>query len=219
MKGGYGAPRILDLLDYDVIRNNPKIFWGYSDVTALHIAFNQACELITFHGPMPASCFPLDSMSLDSMLAYLTTPCGSEINCTTLQAGHASGRLCGGNLTLAAASLGTMWELDTSGKILFLEDVGEKTYRIDHMLTQLRLAGKFDDCAGVVLGDFTDCPVEYPKFGLTLDDIFRDIILPCGKPVLSELPAGHGKVKLTLPLGALCEIGESSLKFTESATE
>ncbi|MDR0819515.1 MAG: LD-carboxypeptidase [Oscillospiraceae bacterium] len=221
MKGGYGSPRILDALDYNVIRVNPKIFWGYSDITALHIAFNQECELITFHGPMPASCFPLDNASLKSMLDTLS---GAEsgLFCNGLEVirggGDASGILCGGNLTLAASSLGTKWEIDTKGKILFLEDVGEKTYRIDNMLTQLRLAGKFDDCSGVVLGDFTDCPVEYPDFGLTLDEIFADIIAPGGKPVLAGLPAGHGEVKLTLPLGAMCEISGGTFRVTERAT-
>jgi muramoyltetrapeptide carboxypeptidase len=219
MKGGYGAPRILDALDYGVISANPKIFWGYSDITALHIAFNQACGLITFHGPMPASCFPLDDASMKSMLDALT---GAEqgLSCSglrVLSGGNASGILCGGNLTLAAGSLGTRWEIDTKGKIILLEDIGEKTYRVDHMLTQLRLAGKFDDCAGVVLGDFTDCTVEYPEVGLTLEEIFTDIIAPCGKPVIAGLPAGHGAVKLTFPLGAKCEISGGSFAVSEPA--
>jgi len=207
MKGGYGTPRILDLLDYESIKRNPKIFIGYSDVTALHIAFNELCELITYHGPMPASCFPLDETSLISFTNALGGSCSVDRSgLNVINAGVASGRLCGGNLPLVAGSLGTKWSINVKGKILLLEDVDEHTYRVDHMLTQLRLAGVFDECAGVVLGDFTNCTIEFPEFGLTLDEIFRDIIAPCGKPVVSGLPVGHGEIKLTVPLGGECAI-------------
>jgi len=220
MKGGYGAPRILDLIDYEIIRSNPKIFWGYSDITALHIAINKLSELVTFHGPMPASCFPLNEESAKSMIdTLLGVGEPPLLEGVAISSGAASGVLCGGNLTLIASSLGTKYELDTKGKILFLEDIGEKTYRVDNMLSQLRLAGKFEDCAGVVLGDFTDCEVEFPEFGLELDEIFRDIIVPCGRPVLSGIPAGHGETKITLPLGVECEIREAHLKVLERGTK
>jgi muramoyltetrapeptide carboxypeptidase len=142
-----------------------------------------------------------------------------SVNCEVLSDGKVRGVLCGGNLTLLAGALGTKWEIDTRGKLLLLEEIGEKTYRVDHMLTQLRLAGKFYDCAGVVLGDFTDCPIEYPDFGLELDEIFRDIIIPCGKPVISGVPAGHGSVKLTFPLGVTCEISDGTFRVLERAVE
>jgi len=121
---------------------------------------------------------------------------------TALQSGSAAGLLCGGNLSLLCASLGTPWEIDTRGKLLFLEDIGEQTYRVDAMLTQLRNAGKFDDCAGVLLGAWTDCVPEYPERTLTLPEIFSELIVPAGKPVLSGLACGHTLPTMSLPLGA-----------------
>ena len=120
----------------------------------------------------------------------------------TLVGGCAEGRLCGGNLSLLAASLGTPWEIDTRGKILFLEDIGEKTYRVDAMLTQLRNAGKFRDCVGVILGAWIDCVPEYPEKTLELPEIFAELIAPAGKPVLMDVACGHALPSLSLPLGA-----------------
>ena len=117
-----------------------------------------------------------------------------------LAPGRAEGVLCGGNLTLVCASLGTPWEIDTRGKLLFLEDIGEKPRRIDAMLTQLRNAGKFADCAGVILGAWTDCPEE--EGDLPLEESFRELILPAGKPVLAGVPCGHVLPTWSLPLGA-----------------
>ena len=117
--------------------------------------------------------------------------------------GRAQGILCGGNLSLVAASLGTPWEIDTKGKILFLEDIGEKTYRVDPMLTQLRNAGKFDDCAGILLGAWTDCDPEYPEKTLLLPEIFRQLLVPSGKPILMDIPCGHCLPTLALPLGRI----------------
>ena len=211
IRGGYGAHRILPLLDYDRIAASPKYFSGYSDVTALHTAFQQRCGLVTYHTPMPSTEYyePVDSFTMDEMRRALfgaltgALPLPEGAHCETLSGGCATGRLCGGNLSLLAASLGTPWEIDTTDKILFLEDIGEKTYRIDGMLTQLRNAGKFDACAGVVLGAWTDCVPEYPEKTLTLEEIFRDLILPAGKPVLAGLPCGHVLPTLSLPLGEL----------------
>ena len=121
----------------------------------------------------------------------------------TLCGGKAKGLLCGGNLSLVCDSLGTPWEIDTKGKMLFLEDVGEKTYRIDGMLTQLRNAGKFADCAGILLGYWTDCEPEYPDRTLTLPEIIEEVILPAGKPILSGLACGHSLPTMSLPLGAM----------------
>ena len=136
----------------------------------------------------------------------------------TITSGVCEGLLVGGNLSLIDGLLGTPYELDTKDRILFLEDIGEKTYRLDHMLTHLRLAGKFDDCAGVVFGQFTDCPIEFPDFGLTIDQIIRDIVVPCGKPIFSDLQAGHCMPTLTLPLGIRCRMNadEGTLTILES---
>ena len=229
LRGGYGAMRILDLLDYDMIAKHPKIFMGFSDVTALHIALLERCGLATFHGPMAAANWagkPLDDFSRESMYRSLmrAAPAGELCNPEgypkqTVNPGQAEGQLVGGNLMLITSSLGTPWELDTKGRIIFIEEIGERTYCVDRMLTQLRLAGKFDDCAGVVFGDFADCPVEYPEFGLTLEEIIRDVVAPCGTPIFTGLRCGHCSPKLTLPLGVKCRLDadQCTLTVLESA--
>lgn len=210
IRGGYGAHRILPLLDLSAIARTPKYFSGYSDVTALHTAFNQCCGFVTYHTIMPSTEYhkPVDDYSMAQLRRALFGPLsGPLLNpesqpMTTLQGGSATGTLCGGNLSLLAASMGTPWEIDTKGKILFLEDIGEKTYRLDSMLTQLRNGGKFHDCAGVLLGYWTDCEPEYPDLTLPLGEIFSELILPAGKPVLADLACGHDLPSMSLPLGA-----------------
>lgn len=231
LRGGYGAMRILDQLDYDLIAKHPKIFMGFSDITALHIALLNRCGLVTFHGPMAAanwSSKPLDDFSRNSMYQALmhAEPAGElrnppEYPKQTVNPGQAEGVLVGGNLMLIASSLGTPWEIDARGRIIFIEEIGERTYCVDRMLTQLRLAGKFDDCAGVIFGDFADCPVEYPEFGLTLEEIIRDVVAPCGKPVFTGLRCGHCSPKLTLPFGVNCHMDADTCTLTvlESAVE
>ena len=229
LRGGYGAMRILDQLNYELIARHPKIFMGFSDITALHIALLNRCDLATFHGPMAAANWagtPLDDFSRESMYRALmsTEPVGELRNPEgyprqTVNPGQAEGQLVGGNLMLIASSLGTPWEIDTKGRIIFIEEVGERTYCVDRMLTQLRLAGKFEDCAGVVFGDFADCPVEYPEFGLTLEEIIRDVVAPSGKPIFTGLRCGHCTPKLTLPFGVKCRMDadECTLTVLESA--
>lgn len=212
VRGGYGAHRILPLLDFDTIRAHPKYFSGYSDVTALHTAFNQVCGFVTYHTVMPSTEYDVDEFSLawlkKALFGGLTGPVDNPPGqvLSTLVPGRASGALCGGNLSLLAASLGTPWELDTRGKLLFLEDIGEKTYRVDAMLTQLRNAGKFDDCAGVVLGAWTDCVPEDPEKTLELPEIFAELIAPAGKPAVMGLACGHTLPSLALPLGAMAAL-------------
>lgn len=224
LRGGYGAMRILDKIDYEMIKKHPKIFMGFSDITALHIALLEKCGLATFHGPMAAANWagkPLDEFSRDSMYRALmrSEPVGELLNPPeyprqTVNPGQCEGRLVGGNLMLITSSLGTPWELDTKGRILFIEEIGERTYCVDRMLTQLRLAGKFHDCAGVVFGDFADCPIEYPEFGLSLDEIIGDVVAPCGKPVFAGLRCGHCSPKLTLPFGVKCRMDADACTLT-----
>lgn len=224
LRGGYGAMRILDQIDYEMIKKHPKIFMGFSDITALHIALLEKCGLATFHGPMAAANWagkPLDEFSRDSMYRALmrSEPVGELLNPPeyprqTVNPGQCEGRLVGGNLMLITSSLGTPWELDTKGRILFIEEIGERTYCVDRMLTQLRLAGKFQDCAGVVFGDFADCPIEYPEFGLSLDEIIGDVVAPCGKPVFAGLRCGHCSPKLTLPFGVKCRMDADACTLT-----
>lgn len=212
IRGGYGGHRILPLLDADLISKNPKWFGGYSDVTALHTFFNQVCGFETYHCTMPSTepnPDPFTRLYLEAALfGKLNGTLFNPENQTakTLISGCASGMLCGGNLSLLAASLGTPWEIDTKGKILFLEDIGEKTYRVDSMLTQLRNAGKFQDCAGIILGAWTDCPPEYPEKTLLLPEIFEQLIIPTGKPAVMDIACGHVLPTLSLPLGRMCTL-------------
>lgn len=225
VRGGYGTTRILDKLDYDVIAKNPKIFVGYSDITAMHIAMLSRCNLATFAAPMPASDFssgPLDDFSLASMLRVLgeAKPAGELVNAPdyharkTINCGSCEGMLVGGNLMLITSLLGTPYELDVKGKILFIEEIGEHTYCIDRMLTQLRLAGKFEDCAGIVFGDFKNCEIEFKEYGFTIEEIIRDVVAPCRKPVFMGFQAGHCTPKITLPYGVRCRMDADQKTLT-----
>lgn len=219
IRGGYGGHRILPLLDESTIRRNPKWFGGYSDVTALHTFLNQTCGFETYHCTMPSTEPNPDAYTLEwlkkalfgGLTGTLYNPEGQSMK--TLVSGKAEGPLCGGNLSLLVASLGTPWEIDTRGKILFLEDIGEKTYRIDSMLTSLRNAGKFRDCAGVILGAWTDCVPEIPERTLTLPEIFNQLIVPAGKPAVMDLSCGHCKTTLALPMGGMCRMDADSCQI------
>lgn len=228
LKGGYGAQRILARLDFGVICRNPKILLGYSDITALHVALSQVCHLVTFHGPMPSSDMipEMDEVTEASLCRaiFSNEPLGVIRNpedkpLGTLVPGRARGELVGGNLSLLASGLGTPWEIDTRGKILFLEDVDEAPYRVDRMLNQLKLAGKFDDCTGIVLGTWTRCVASEGKPSLELGEVFRDIVAPSGKPTLTWLQAGHCAPNLTLPFGIQYELctDEGRLEALEPA--
>jgi len=211
MRGGYGAQRILDMIDYEAVKNNPKVFAGYSDVTILHNIFNQKCNLITFHTPMPASelykevdeytkSYYLKNIFSNEPLGKLKNP--KEENMKTLVGGKANGILTGGNLSLVVTSLGTPYEIDTKGKILFLEDVGEETYKIDRMFMQLKQCNKFKDASGVILGAFTDCNSEKSKDKLTLEEVIEEIIVPENKPIIANVICGHCMPTMSLPLGS-----------------
>ena len=229
IRGGYGTPRILDLIDYDLIRENPKVFIGYSDITALHISINQRCGLVTFHGPMASTelYWGMDDFTQDYLIRNImnTKPLGliynpKDIDIKTLVSGKCEGNIIGGNLSLVAATIGTPYEIDTKGKILFLEDVDEEPYRIDRMLTQLKLSGKLNDAEGFILGDWNNCVAEEPEKSLTLIEIFNELIVPIGKPAIYNFMAGHCNPMITMPLGvnAILEANSKSLLIAESAT-
>ena len=220
LKGGYGGPRILDRLDYGLIAAHPKAFVGYSDITAIHLALLAKCSLATFHGPMPSSDMlpEFDAFSRESWLASLCStealgrlplPKGTEAP-RALVPGRARGELVGGNLSLLAATMGSPYQVRADGRILFIEDIDEAPYRVDRMLTCLRLAGVLDECAGVLLGNWNNCEGDRSKPGLGLGEVFRDTLCACGKPVLMGYPAGHCSPTLTLPLGALVELDAES---------
>jgi muramoyltetrapeptide carboxypeptidase len=242
--GGYGTTRIVDDLDYDLIRRNPKILVGFSDITGLHIAINQRTGLVTFHSPNPewglgveknlspfaAKWFwrallakdyefgepgrprprpgytiatrPRDSGKSGENAIFEDVP-----RPVTLRKGKARGRLIGGNLSVLHALMGTPYEIETAGKILFIEDVGEAPYRVDRMLSTLKLAGKFDRVAGVVLGHFT-ARDEEAKWDddASIDDVLKDYFCQLGVPVVSHFPLGHVRYNATLPVGAMAEL-------------
>ncbi|SET63795.1 muramoyltetrapeptide carboxypeptidase [Natronincola peptidivorans] len=219
LRGGYGAMKILHKIDQKAIKNNPKVFIGYSDITSLHLLINQNCNLVTFHGPMAAADIAkgLDDFSKESFLKAVTkseamgligNPEDSKIEC--IVKGEARGKIVGGNLALVSGTMGTPYEIDTRGKLLFLEEIGEEPYRVDRMLTQLALAGKLEDAEGVILGDWNDCDPQKRQVSLSLMEVFEEIIVPYGKPTIYNLKAGHCTPKVTLPFGV-----EAALKATE----
>lgn len=237
IRGGYGSAQLLDRIDYDLIRRNPKIFLGYSDITALHLAIHKSTGLITFHGPVTLSRFSRYTQRYFRRALFQPRPLGKITNppdsdplrpahlLRTVRPGKARGRLAGGNLTLISTTMGTPFEIDTRGRILFLEDTEEQPYSIDRMLTQLRLAGKLDAAAGIVFGECQDCrPREFrPSFestfslGEVLDRILGDLKIP----VLSGLTIGHTEDQLTLPLGVMASLdaGEGVLTIEEPAVK
>jgi muramoyltetrapeptide carboxypeptidase len=212
--GGWGSPRVLPYLDYDLIKRKPKVLIGYSDITALLNAVHKKTGLITFHGPVGGSSF--DPFTLENFRRVVMTadPAGllptpskkpNELIDRTnrilkLTSGKATGPLIGGNLTMIATLMGTHYQPDTTNAIVFLEDVHEEPYRIDRMLTTLALGGLFDHPAGIIFGRCSDCGVKGPS--LSLEEILRDRFGGLLMPVISGLSFGHIEQKLVLPIGA-----------------
>lgn len=234
IRGGYGSAGILDQIDYDLIKNNPKIFCGYSDITAMHLAIQKKSNLITFHGPVLLS--PFNQFTENSFKKVIfgnsnglefDNPQGkkgfrSAYPTKELVPGIANGKLIGGNLSLICSLMGTEYEIDTKGKILFIEDVEEPAYRIDRMLTQLKLSKKLDDAAGIIIGKCENCKNDGQGnlWDRTLAEVYESIFEGFKKPVLSGLMIGHTPEQLTLALGIDVEINTSKgcIKFLESAT-
>jgi muramoyltetrapeptide carboxypeptidase len=231
-RGGYGVMRILPMLDFGVIRANPKIIIGYSDITALLVAITKLSNVITYHGPVASSTF--DSFTVDYFKKTLCKPITNEIitepilseytpisfsdsRMTTLSKGIAKGRLTGGNLSMIVATLGTPYEIDTKDSLLFLEDIAEEPYRIDRMLTQLWLAGKLQQCAGIILGQFKNCEAKrVPGFevSFSLQEVLESRITSLGIPAVYGLPIGHVKSKMTIPLGVMAELDAGNKTFS-----
>lgn len=237
MRGGYGSGQLLRQIDYGLITRNPKIFVGYSDITAMHLAIHRMTGLVTFHGPVPTSAFTpftqtayRNALFETRALGALTNPAESNSlrpnhTLRPVRPGSARGRLIGGNLSLIAATMGTPYEIDTRGRILFIEDVDEQPYSIDRMLTQLRLAGKLEQAAGIVFGECHDCrPKEYqPSFvegTFTTAEVVDRILGDLRIPVLSGLTIGHTDDQLTLPLGVMAALDadKGTLTIEEPAT-
>jgi muramoyltetrapeptide carboxypeptidase len=214
VRGGAGTARILPHIDFAVIQQNPKIFIGYSDITALQLAILARCGLVTFYGPMLATDLggSFTRFTEQSLLETLTTTDeriemrkrpGKKI--LTLCPGEAYGQLVGGCLSIIVATLGTKWEVDTHDKILFFEDIDEFPHRIDRYLTQLLLANKLQKASAILFGALSRCEYpprhEYAGLRVSTLDIIREQVVPLGKPCLYGLPFGHTRDKLTMPNG------------------
>ena len=221
VKGGYSASQLLDKIDYELIKNNPKVFAGYSDVTNLHIVFNQKCNLGTYHGPMVKSNM-INDFNDYTKSSFFEAMENQEwkyeepenMPLSILTKGNASsdivsGVLTGGNLAIIVTTLGTKYEINTKDKILFLEDVDEETGSLNRMLTHLKYAGKLDDCKAVVFGNFAACKNTYTKENQHYDlmELLKDFFANYNKPVIYGMESGHKKPYMfTLPLGAECSI-------------
>lgn len=210
-RGGYGTMRLLNLIDFNVIEKNPKIFAGFSDITTLLNSIFQRCNITTFHSPMCNTDF--DDFTLNSFLNTLMsgyTPFTIEnpgnIPTDYFNGEYASGKLIGGNLSLICSLLGTPYAVNTKDKILFIEDIGEEPYRIDRMLTQLTLSGDLQKCKGFIMGQFKNCQLPHYERSLTLDEILEDRILSLKKPTLINFQSGHSYPRITLPIGANVEV-------------
>lgn len=203
IRGGYGAMRLLDGIDYASLRARPRPLVGFSDITALHAAIGPRAELVTFHGPTArGELTDFSRRSLERALAG-DDPFRDGARMRTLFPGRATGRLVGGNLALLTALCGTPYAPRYDGAILVIEDVNEAVYRIDRMLVQLRLAGALGRCAGIVFGAFTAAPEEETGGGARrLDDVLAETARALRVPCVSDAPVGHISEQWTLPLGA-----------------
>jgi len=237
LKAGYGTQSLLNFIDYEVIKENPKVFIGFSDITALHLALNKLCNMVSFHGPLATSRiykkdksgFEFDQYTYDYLyknlfedkpLGIIQNPQNENLDC--LYAGVANGQLIGGNLTLLVKTLGTKYEIETKGRILFIEDMGETLDNIYNMLTQLEDAKKFEDCSGVILGTWIRCGEEYSNENERqekLKEIFNKVLVKYRKPVLLNLRGGHNVPMITLPFGVnvVIDAEERQINFTEGA--
>jgi muramoyltetrapeptide carboxypeptidase len=231
IRGGWGSARLLPYLDYDTIRRNPKVMIGYSDITALHLAIHAKTGLVTFHGPIGLGRW--DPYSIDyykrvlfnaeqvtysnkqGIAAERNSLTQVEFRTRTITPGTARGKLLGGNLTVLTAILGSPYVPDFDDAILFCEDVGEELYRVDRMITQLKLAGVLGKIKGFVFGTCSECGPGNGNYGaLTLEEIFNDHIKPLGVPAWQGAMIGHAQPQWTLPEGAQVEIDAAAATMT-----
>ncbi|BAQ09282.1 peptidase [Bacillus sp. OxB-1] len=219
--GGYGSARYVDRLDLPSMNENPKIFWGFSDITFLHTAIGQYSDLVTFHGPMLASCVGKDTFHELSgkMFRQLFEPMELHYReaispLSTIHGGAAQGELVGGNLSLLAKTIGTKFEIETRGKLLLIEDVGEEPYRVDGLLNHMRMAGKLDEAAGIVVGDFAKAEPKNENDSLSLDEVFDHYLGRLGKPVVKGFKIGHCEPHFAVPLGVEARLDADNRSLT-----
>lgn len=226
IRGGWGCARILDMLDYGVIAQNPKVIMGFSDITALLNAITLNTGLVTFHGPGGNSTWNDYSINYISRLlqqgekvVYRNTSNDKTIK--TYTSGKSEGTFYGGNLSVICGMVGSKYLPDWYGKILFLEDVGEEPYRIDRMLTQLKLAGVFNQISGLVLGNFRKCVPEEPDRSFTLEEVFQQHFSGMTFPVFYGAQIGHVRNKFTVPVGinVAIDADTGTIEMLESGVE
>jgi len=228
IRGGYGSAQLLDRIDYGLIRSHPKVFVGYSDITALHLAIHKKAGLVSFHGPVivfKGSTAHFNEYTVRwyrkalfgrEALGRLENPLSHGLR--SIHPGATHGRLMGGNLTLIASLMGTPYEIDTRGAILFTEEISEQPYRIDRILTQLRLAGKLSDAAGVLFGECISCDSGScaPEFtpSLSVREVLDEIVGELSAPSMAGLVIGHSDDQLTLPLGVQATLDATRCQLT-----
>ena len=217
-RGGFGCLRMLPLVDFDIIRIHPKVFVGFSDITALLVAITDRSGLVTFHGPMVTPLATAPESTRSSLVAAIASDSPLEIAPAAgvvVQAGRATGPVMGGNLATLCHTLGTPFETRFKDHILLFEDRGEAPYRIDRMLSQMKLAGCFEGIAGLVLGSFENCGALDGIYQI-FQEHFQDIPVP----ILGGFDVGHGKQNLTVPFGlaATLDTDQQILAFAQPAT-
>lgn len=214
-RGGYGTVRIIDKIDFTAFKKYPKWVIGYSDITVLHRAINNL-GIESIHGAMPPFFFNKEGNETENIKSLMAVVCGekSEYRFRSkgkVRSASAKGRLIGGNLSILTSLIGTRYDFQSKGKILFIEDIDEYLYHIDRMMIQLKLAGKLDDLAGLVVGDFTEVKDNDDPFGQTVKEIILDAVKGFDYPVCFGLNAGHGDINLALNFGHeyLLEVSEN----------
>jgi muramoyltetrapeptide carboxypeptidase len=233
VRGGWGCARILPYLDFQTIRANPKLLIGFSDITALHLAFASQAHVATIHGPNASSAWgkaswePFRALAFDGAMPLYRNPVANEDRLVqrawrtrAIRGGKARGRLLGGNLSVLSALVGTAYLPDFDGALLFLEDTSEGEYRIDRMLTQLALAGVLRKLSGVVFGQCTNCRSPGPAYGgFTLSEVLQQHFEPLGIPAFQGAMFGHIADQFSLPVGIEAEIDADAgtIQITESA--
>jgi len=215
VKGGYGSARIAEKIDYGLLEENPKVFWGFSDLTYLHCAINEYANLVTFHGPLLMSVGRIDDLS-KKMFLQLFSPMELQYTedispLTTIAPGVARGEIIGGNLRRLVNTLGTKFEVRTEGRILLIEELGETIPNIDAMLQQLKQARKLEQLAGVVIGSFTQTEADEAALLALMQDYFADL----GVPIVAGFKMGHDSTNIAIPLGvdAILDAQEKVLKI------
>ena len=229
-RGGYGANKVLSLIDYEIIKDNPKIFIGFSDITAYLLSINQNTSLVTFHGPMLVSYkhefVEFNFKYMEKVISghhpiVIKNPI--DLKARVLKEGNAIGPIIGGNMCLLSNRLGTHQEIDTEGKILFLEDIDEYLYSFERMLIHMRDANMFENIKGLIIGELCDFKDQEIPFGRDTDEIIMDICGDLDIPIVSNFACGHGKYQATLPISIPARLntngGNPEITILESPTK